>query len=520
MPTPGRGHSVAATTDVRVRLVPAGGLSLDDLPFPAALVSADGSFTATNIRWDEAYPAAPAGSQAAVWGAKLHCDIPDLHESLADGIQQVTSGALPQFVQHRGPGGRQGCLVVSPVTSGALVQVIDPVPQDSAGERDQQSQRMEMVGRLVGGVAHDFANLLTLIGGYAEIVLNRIGAKDPLRPEIDEIRKASNRGARLTAQLLGFTRGHTAEPRPIDLNTLVCDMERMLRPLIGEHVNIETSLAADLGKIVADPGQMEQVLMNLLLNARDAMPGGGKVRIETRNQELDETTAQEHGVKAGPCVFLSITDTGEGIDPTAIDLVFEPFFTTKEKGKGTGLGLSTVQNIVRQSGGNIWVKSVPGEGASFTLCLPATQQAGEGSGPGVASRIEESGGETVLLVEDEADVRRLLSHVLRRRRYRVVEASNGEEALHAFAQSPGEFHLVLTDMVMPGMSGRELGERLRAVRPDARVMYMSGYTDDVLISTGALDPGMSFLQKPLRPDVLLKKIREALDSPSRPFNRQ
>jgi CheY-like chemotaxis protein len=356
---------------------------------------------------------------------------------------------------------------------------------------------METVGRLVSAVAHDFANILTLIAGYSDIALNRIGECDPLRPELDEIRKAANRGARLTAQLLGFTRGQAVQPRPVDLNSVVCEIERMLRLVMGECVELQLDLCPTLPKVLADPGQMEQVIMNLVLNARDAIPAGGRIRIETANGETGVT--------------LSITDSGHGIPPDAIPHIFEAFFTTKEHGKGTGLGLNTVYRIVKESGGDIWVDSSPGNGATFTVCLPrAVNEVQQADTAGVPVRAE-AGFETLLVVEDEDSVRRLLSHILHRLGYRVLEAANGEEALNLFEKRADEIRLVLTDMVMPQMHGRELGEMLRRIRPAVKIMYMSGYTDDALFRAGALGPGMTFLQKPLRPEVLAARIREALD---------
>jgi nitrogen-specific signal transduction histidine kinase/CheY-like chemotaxis protein len=382
-----------------------------------------------------------------------------------------------------------------------------------------QAQKMETVGRLVSGVAHDFANLITLIAGYSDMLLSRIGEKDPLRSELEEIRKAANRGSRLTAQLLGFTRGDSVHPRPLDLNSLVTDVQRMLRPIIGEHLEMHVSLGPATGKVVADPGQMEQVLMNLILNARDAMPGGGRIHIETATAVMADGEAEGHGVKPGPYALLSITDTGHGIAPDAMERIFQPFFTTKEKGKGTGIGLSTVLTIVKESGGDIWVRSLPGQGATFTLCLPLVKQyAAEAKEPAATLRSAPSGTETVLLVEDEDGVRRLLAHVLQRRGYRVLEACDGEDALRIFEERPGQIQLVLTDMVMPKVGGRELGEKLRRANPGLPIIYMSGYTDDVLVRTGALGPGMLFLEKPLRPEVLAAKVRETLDSSLRPFN--
>ena len=374
------------------------------------------------------------------------------------------------------------------------------------------------MGRLVGGVAHDFANLLTLIAGYSDILLNKVGNKDPLRPELEEIRKAAARGTRLTSQLLGFTRGQTASARVVDLNMVIADLERMLRSIIGEYIVLETALSPNLAFVVADAGQIEQVVMNLILNARDAMPTGGRVRIETINSVLTDVEAKLHGMKPGRCVMLTITDTGHGIDPELAPHIFEPFFTTKENGKGTGLGLSTAYAVVKQAGGDIWHRGAEEAGACFTVCLPAAEPSVVASELAPATVPESAGSETLLLVEDEDSVRRLLSHVLRKRGYRVLEASTPETALEMFEEQSSRIDLVLTDMVMPQMSGRELGEKLHEARRDLKIIYMSGYTDDVLVRTGALSPGMSFLQKPLRPEVLAAKVREALDSPARPFN--
>jgi CheY-like chemotaxis protein len=283
-------------------------------------------------------------------------------------------------------------------------------------------------------------------------------------------------------------------------------------------VELETAFAPDLGNVMADAGQMEQVIMNLILNARDAMPTGGRIRIETQNWELDAESAREHCMAAGPCIKLTISDTGVGISLEAVGQVFEPFFTTKDEGKGTGLGLSTVRSIVRQSGGDVWVESASGQGALFTICLPRIPSVVHEPVVRSAPTRSLSGTETVLLVEDEDGVRRLLTHVLHRRGYKVLAASSGMEALALFEEHRDEIALVLTDMVMAQMSGRQLAERLREIDSSTKVIFMSGYTDDVLVRTGALSPGMSFLQKPLRPDVLAEKVREALDSPTLPFN--
>jgi nitrogen-specific signal transduction histidine kinase/ActR/RegA family two-component response regulator len=382
-----------------------------------------------------------------------------------------------------------------------------------------QLHRLETVGRLASGVAHDFANLLTLISGYSELMLDRIEDREALRQHLEEITHAANRGARLTSQLLGFSRGQATEPQPVDLNELVTESLRLLGPVIGEHIKMESVLAG-LGKTFADRGQLEQVLMNLILNARDAMPRGGAIRIQTADAEWREDDARRHGVEPGPKVLLSVSDTGHGMDQQTLARAFEPFFTTKENGRGTGLGLHTVQTVVRQAGGDVWARSVPNEGTTFTICLPRVSRTVGATGCGRALLNADSNGETILVVEDEAGVRRLIAHVLRMRGYCVLEAGDAEEALQIFQGRGSEIDLVLTDMVMPGKSGRELAETVHQLRPETRLIFMSGYTDDVLLRTGALAPGMSFLQKPLRLDTLAARVREALDSPVLPFDRQ
>jgi signal transduction histidine kinase len=485
---------------------------LNALPFPAALLDDASLVAAANAHWLDAYP-------ASMPGAALEDTFGDTHpapQGLLVAIAETLSGARRSFSRETG----RYRFTVSACARGALIlrEDLSPYPDTAA---QPQEQRMETVGRLAGGVAHDFANILTLIAGYGELLLNRIGNQDPLRPELEEIREAANRGARLTSQLLDFTRGLPPQLQPISLNAITAAIERMLRPIIGEQFELRTSLLPNLGKVVADPGQMEQVMMNLILNARDAMPRGGRICIETSNGVLDEETARDHCMAPGPCVILSISDTGQGIEASALPHVFEPFFTTKEKGKGTGLGLSTVHRIILESGGDVWVESEPGCGATFFICLPSVRQPSKAPAVTVDTAIpapHSAGGETILLVEDEDGVRRLLAHILHKYGYHVLEASDGEEALQIFERQASEIQLVLTDIVMPRMSGRELAERLIEKRRNTRLIFMSGYTGDTLVQNGELGPGLSFLQKPLRPEVLAGKLREALDSPALPFN--
>jgi signal transduction histidine kinase/CheY-like chemotaxis protein len=378
----------------------------------------------------------------------------------------------------------------------------------------RQSQKMEAVGRLAGGVAHDFNNLLTAITGYSEMLLDGMAVEDPHRHGLEEISKAAERAAALTSQLLSFSRRQILAPRPLDLNEVVSGMDSMLRRLIGEDVRLNTVLAAGLGKAMADPHHVEQVLVNLVVNARDAMPDGGQLTLETANVELDAAyMGRQAGAKPGPHVMLAVSDTGSGIDPLILPHIFEPFFTTKERGKGTGLGLATGFGIVHQSGGHVTAYSEPGRGTAFKVYLPRLSGDAE---PAVereeAGSPSSYGSETILLVEDEVAVRKLAGEMLRRYGYTVLQSESGPEALDLLAGYAGPLHLLLTDVVMPGMSGRQLSERLQALRPGLRVLYMSGYTDNAIVHHGVLDRGVAFLQKPFTPDSLARKVRESLDA--------
>jgi two-component system cell cycle sensor histidine kinase/response regulator CckA len=380
-------------------------------------------------------------------------------------------------------------------------------------EQLRQSQKMEAVGKLAGGVAHDFNNLLTAISGHSELSLRRLGADDPLRRNVEVIKSASDRAASLTRQLLAFSRKQVLQPKVIDLNDVVVETNKLLRRLIGEDIDLLTVLEPSLGQIKADPGQITQVLMNLSVNARDAMPRCGKLTIETSNIYIDEEYARRHvSVAPGWYVMLAVSDTGCGMDDATQQRIFDPFFTTKEVGKGTGLGLSTVYGIVKQSGGNVWVYSEVGRGTTFKIYLPRTDK--------VVEPLEVSGGhddapagtETVLLVEDEEIVRDMTHEILRMSGYHVLESSRGSEALAVCERHRGPIHLMLTDVVMPQMSGRELAERLIPLRPEMRVLYMSGYTDDAIVHHGVLDEGMAFIEKPFTPNALARKVRESLDA--------
>ncbi len=376
----------------------------------------------------------------------------------------------------------------------------------------RQAQKMEAVGRLAGGVAHDFNNLLSVILSNASLVLEDLEPMNPLRTDIEEIKKAGDRAADLTKQLLAFSRQQVLEPKVLDLNEVVRGMDKMIRRLVGEDVEVFTTARPDLGRIKADPGHIEQVILNLAVNARDAMPRGGRLTMETGNAELDETYAAEHvGVTPGAYVMLAVSDTGIGMDKATQDRIFEPFFTTKAKGKGTGLGLSTVFGIVQQSGGSIWVYSEPNQGTTFKVFLPLTNEVEQPVTPVRLGSLR--GSETVLLVEDDDQVRAVALGILSRNGYRILEGRNANEALQLSARHEGPIELLLTDVVMPHMSGSELADKLVEGRPDTRVLYMSGYTDEAIVHHRVVAPGVTLLQKPLTPEGLLRKVREVLEAP-------
>jgi signal transduction histidine kinase/ActR/RegA family two-component response regulator len=382
-------------------------------------------------------------------------------------------------------------------------------------EQLQQSQKLEAVGRLAGGISHDFNNLLTAIMGYSDLTLNRLSEKDPLKRNLIEIKKAGERAAALTRQLLAFSRKQVLQPKVLDLNIVVSDLEKMLRRMIGEDIELTTSLQPQLGNVKADPGQMEQVIMNLVVNARDAMPAGGKVTIETANVYLDESYARQHlAVASGPYIMLAVSDTGTGMDAETQTHMFEPFFTTKEAGKGTGLGLSMVYGIVKQSGGNIWIYSEMGRGTTFKIYFPRVAASAEKYTHSAAALDIPTGSETILLVEDADMVRDLAREVLEEiSGYRVLEAANADAAFMICEKHQGHIDLLLTDVVMPGGSGSEVSAKVRALKPDIRVLYMSGYTDDAIVRHGVLEAGLNFIQKPFTPNALALKVREVLDSP-------
>ena len=384
-----------------------------------------------------------------------------------------------------------------------------------AEEQLRHAQKLEAVGRLAGGIAHDFNNLLTTITGYSDILLAREELAPALRRDIEEIRKAADRAAVLTRQLLAFSRRQALRPQVMNLNDAVRSMAGLYRSLLGESVSVVTRLQPDLRPVEVDPAQIEQVLMNLVINAKDAMPEGGNVTIETQNVELDSEYARAHvSVSPGAYVMLSVSDTGHGMTKEVQEQIFEPFFTTKPHGKGTGLGLSTVYGIVKQSGGNIWVYSEPGRGTTFKVYFPQVHEAAvTRPAEETVDRLEPAGGgETLLLVEDEAAVRQLVFRVLAGHGYTVLVADSGDEALRLLESRGEPIALLLTDVILPGMSGRELADRLRGRLPGLKVLYMSGYTQNAIVHDGRLDADVAFLEKPFTPEDLVRRVREVLGS--------
>ena len=377
----------------------------------------------------------------------------------------------------------------------------------------RHAQKLEAVGRLAGGIAHDFNNLLSVVLGYSTMLLEELRPEDRIASPVAEIQRAGDRAADLTRQLLAFSRQQVLEPQIVDLNGVLASIDRLIHRLIGEAVQLHTLGEPDLGLVRVDVGQLEQVVVNLVVNARDAMPDGGTLTIETANVELDQDDAAEHpGTRPGPHALLAVTDTGCGMDADTMARVFEPFFTTKPRGKGTGLGLSTVFGIVQQSGGSLRVSSVVGQGTTFRIYFPHADAPAKAHVAPVVPAVPLGRSETILLVEDEAQVRSLAQKILVRSGYQVIEARDPEEALARAVATSQHIDLLLTDVVMPGMSGRQLADRLEATRPGLKVLFMSGYTDATVAQHGVLNPGISLLQKPITPAGLTRKIREVLDA--------
>jgi PAS domain S-box-containing protein len=478
------------------------------------------------VTWNEApqklfgYPAAEVGATVDWWIERLH---PEDRIPILSSLQAVReSGDETWFGEYRfrrWDGSyatvlNRSCIVRD--ANGAPSRIIGAMTDISEHKRLEeqlrQAQKMEAIGRLAGGVAHDFNNLLEVIIGFSILLLNRLTAEDPLRPGLEQIQKAGERAASLTRQLLAFSRKQVWTPRVIDLNESVLQLDKMLRRLIGEDIELVTAPDPTAGPVKADPSQIEQVILNLAVNARDAMPQGGKLILETRNVELDEAEAARlGGIVPGSHVMLSVTDTGCGMDAEVQAHIFEPFFTTKEPGRGTGLGLATVYGIVQQSGGQVDVESAPGRGTRFRIYLPRVEGGERSPEDEAAPARLLDGTETILLVEDEQVVRELVRYILQTHGYLVLEASSAGEALLLCERHPGPIQLLVTDVVMPWMSGREMAERLTALRPELRVLYMSGYLDDAVVRHGVSYGDTAFLQKPFTPDALARKAREVLE---------
>lgn len=411
---------------------------------------------------------------------------------------------------------------VSPMDEASVVCVARDVTERkrvegalaASEERLRQSQKLEAIGRLAGGVAHDFNNILTVIGGYSSLLLDKLPVTSPYRSSVEEIKRAGDRAGGLTRQLLAFSRKQILQPKVLDLNQVVSEMERLVRRLIGEDVELTAVLEADLGLVKADPSQVEQVLLNLLVNARDAMPDGGKLTIETKNVELASGYAQRFGIAPGSYVMLAVSDNGFGMDAETQGRIFEPFFTTKNASKGTGLGLSTVYGIVKQSGGHIWVYSEERKGTTFKIYLPRVQEHAEAETTEAPEAVP-AGTETLLVVEDEDQVRAILEQMLKELGYKVIAAASGPEALDLARKQAGLIDLMITDLVMPQMSGRELVDRMRQQEPNIKVLFMSGYTDDAIVRHGLLDASLEFLQKPFDAAGVASKVRQVLDGGAR-----
>jgi two-component system cell cycle sensor histidine kinase/response regulator CckA len=465
-------------------------------------------------RWDLIL-AAGEGAPLSTLGA-----LEILHETGADVPLVAISGRVPEgrVLQVLKAGAadyitRNHLSRLSVTVSREMSQAEGRRERSRLEQQFRQAQKMEAVGRLAGGVAHDFNNLLTVITGYAELLLGSPDLPIGQRTALEEIQRAAERGGALTHQLLAFSRRQPFTPRTVHLNALIVHMENMLSRLIGEDVELITVAAAEPATIRTDPGQLEQVVMNVVVNARDAMPGGGKLIIETANAQVDQTYAGPNvDLKPGSYVVLAISDTGMGMDPETTMHLFEPFFTTKAPGKGTGLGLATAYGIVKQSGGAISVYSEPGRGTTVKIYLPSAEAKAAAEMPEQSSSPALRGSETILVLEDEARVRKLVCEVLAGHGYHVLEAVRGEEAMRMASEYKGCIHLLLTDVVMPEMSGPQALEQIRARHPNMKVLFMSGYTDEAMMHHGILDSGAPFLQKPFLPDALAQKVRDVLAS--------
>ena len=456
-----------------------------------------------DIVGDENFPREPMAAQVGLHGAAA---FPILLSGGVLGVLEFFSRAVRQP--------DDDALAMMAAIGSQIGQVIE---RKQLEEQVRQSHKIEAVGRLAGGIAHDFNNLLTVIMGYNQILKEKISQDDPKRRPVEEIGKSAARAAALTSQLLAFSRRQVLAPKVLDMNGVVAGMEDMLHRLLGEDITLVVTLAPRLQLVMADPVQLEQVVLNLSVNARDAMPQGGQLTLLTRNVTIDLATSHVRGgIKPGSYVMLAVTDSGKGMNEETKVRIFEPFYTSKEAGKGTGLGLSMVYGIVKQSEGYIFVDSVPGEGSTFTIYFPPAGVSSKMESMHTPQPLELEGQETILLVEDEPMIRALACDMLRSKGYTVLEAGDGPEAVQLAKQSETPIHLLLTDVVMPGMSGGNLAERLRLLRPALKILFMSGYTDDAIVHHGVKQEGAAFLQKPFTPDGLVVKVREVLDATEAP----
>jgi signal transduction histidine kinase/ActR/RegA family two-component response regulator len=411
-----------------------------------------------------------------------------------------------------------GCAAISADEPEEVLELIaeDITDRRQLEEQLRQAQKMDAVGRLAGGVAHDFNNLLMVINGYTEVLLEQLEKGSAMHHKVQSIQQAADRAATLTRQLLAFSRKQLLELKVVDVNTVIGDMERLLRPLIGENIELVTRLSTQTGHTRADAGQLEQVIMNLVVNAKDAMPEGGKLTVQSSDVTVRHSFREHRFIHPGRYAVISVADTGHGMDKETQSRIFEPFFTTKEKGKGTGLGLSTVYGIVKQSNGYVFAQSELGAGTTFYVYLPRVEDPAEELSPAKSQQNEAGGCETVLLVEDEESVRELVRVTLVSRGYNVIEAENGECGLRVAEAFKEHIDILITDVVMPGIGGRELAKKLLLLRPGISVLYLSGYTEDAVVTQGALGPSTAFLQKPFTLQNLAKKVREVLRSRSTP----
>ncbi|HUL36078.1 MAG TPA: ATP-binding protein [Thermodesulfobacteriota bacterium] len=499
----------------------------ENAPFGMVMIDKDGTFEYINPRFREIFgydlEDIPDGR---TWFRKAYPDPAYRHHVISTWTDDLAGfmagGKTPRTFTVMCNDGTQKIINFIPVQleTGEHVVACEDITELKRSEEEKevlqeqlrQSQKVEAVGRLAGGIAHDFNNLLTVIKGYSELSRIELKEGDTLRGNIDEIQKATERAAGLTRQLLAFSRRQVMEMKVLDSNTLLRDLEKMLRRVIGEEIDMVIQPAGDLGRVRADVGQLEQIIINLAVNAKDAMPSGGKLTIETANVELDASYARSHvDVKPGHYVMLSVSDTGIGMTPEVRERIFEPFFTTKEIGKGTGLGLSTVYGIVKQSKGHIWVYSTQGKGTAFKIYLPRVDDPMNERREEVLNKELPLGNETILIVEDEEEVRKLAGKILERQGYRILETFNGDDALAACEKSKSPIHLMLADVVMPGMSGSELAELLKPLYPEIKILYMSGYTDDAIVRHGVLEKGVNYIQKPFTMEGLARKVREVLD---------